>query len=151
MSSLDRSQLLASIHSHLSERIEAMYTDLRDLQDATSSNYKSTAGDKHDTEREMVRMEMDNLAKRIENEQRMLHQVEQCAGKNPTEKVATGSFVQTKDHLLFIGSAFGLLHLEKQAVMGISELSPVGNALLGKKHGETVDIHSRSYRILRIL
>lgn len=141
MSAPDRASLLAGIRQHLLSRLETLRDGLHELQTANASNAKSTAGDKHDTERAMTHMEMATLSQQVDAEKRHLHELEALERIHATQKISAGSIVHTQRHTLFIGIAFGRADIDGFSITGISVQSPLGQALLGKQKGESCTVN----------
>lgn len=149
--SIDRTAVLDAVASQLKERIQASLDELQALQAGNADNSKSTAGDKHDTERAMVHMEMENLSKRLDHERRLLHELEQLT-KQPTsaEKVSSGSIITTDRGVFLIGAAFGRMQVKGQFITGISIQSPLGKQCINKKTGDSIEVNGNIFTVLSI-
>ena len=76
--SLPRKQdVIAAAISIVSQKIERIKAVLDDLNDGNAQNSKSTAGDKHDTERAMVHLEIEKLSKSLSVEYAIRNDLEQ--------------------------------------------------------------------------
>jgi len=139
-------QALKLVQTKLLE-LEAHY---RDLQEGQSSNTKSTAGDKHDTEREMVEVELNNYSRQIQTQKQNLNSLKSIdpARKN---KVEQGALVQTENGWFYLSIPLGKIDLEGEKVWLISLASPMGQALNGKKTGEKFELNGVEKKILDVL
>jgi transcription elongation GreA/GreB family factor len=138
-------QTLNLVQTKLLE-LEAHYRDLREGQ---SSNTKSTAGDKHDTEREMVQAELNNYSRQIQAQKQNLNSLKSIdtARKN---KVEQGALVQTANGWFYISIPLGKMEFEGEHVWLISLASPMGQALKGKKAGEMFELNGVKKEILDV-
>ncbi|NQV52713.1 MAG: hypothetical protein HQ500_05985 [Flavobacteriales bacterium] len=127
-----------------------MRENLLELQSSNASNAKSTAGDKHDTERAMTHMEMATLSQQVDAEKRLLHELEALERQATHETVGPGCIVQTQRHNLFIGLAFGNMVVEGWPITGISVHSPLGKELLGLAKGETCSVNGMVHSVEQI-
>lgn len=144
---MDRTQIISELCEQIIQRLEEIRADLESMQATNASNSKSTAGDKHDTERAMVHMEMETLSKRLDNEVRILNDLEGASQAKPTETAKAGSIVRTDYQLFFLGIAFGKKELTQTSIMGISIASPLGGQLQGAKSGDRIVVNGVSYQI----
>ena len=139
-------QALKLVQVKLAE-LEAHY---RDLQEGQSSNSKSTAGDKHDTEREMVQAELNNYSRQIQAQKQNLNSLKSI---DPTrkQKVEQGALVQTENGWFYISIPLGKLEFENQKLWLISLASPMGQAINGKKTGEKFELNGVKQEIVDVL
>ncbi|MEQ9186168.1 MAG: hypothetical protein RLP15_00420 [Cryomorphaceae bacterium] len=151
MSTPARETVIIGIRKHLLSRLESMHESLLELQTANASNSKSTAGDKHDTERAMNHMEMATLSQQVDAEKRQLHELEALERSNAEKTIAKGSIVRTQRHNLFIGLAFGSVDIDGWTVTGISIQSPLGNALLGLSKGEQCSVNGMLHTVEEVI
>lgn len=126
--------------------LEAHY---RDLQEGQSSNTKSTAGDKHDTEREMVQAELNNYSRQIQVQKQNLNSLKSI-DPSPKSRVEKGALVQTAKGFFYISIPLGKIEVEGEKVWMISAASPIGQALTGKKAGEMFELNGVKQEILDV-
>ncbi len=146
----DRLTVIAGVRQHLLARLSTMRESLLELQSANASNAKSTAGDKHDTERAMTHMEMATLSQQVDAEKRLLHELDALERQPSQEIVGPGCIVRTQRHNLFIGLAFGNVVVENWPVTGISVQSPLGKELLDLGKGETCSVNGMAHTVVEI-
>lgn len=146
-----RKECLNSVSHHLNRRIQSTLDELQAMQSSNADNTKSTAGDKHDTERAMAHMEMENLSKRLENDRRLLHALEQVIKQLPGhDQVREGSIITTDRGIFLIGVACGRVAAGQSFITGISTQSPLGKHIIGKKQGAQVPINGNIFTIQAI-
>jgi hypothetical protein len=149
--STDRTRVLQAVEVHLTTRIQTTLDELDSLQASNADNTKSTAGDKHDTERAMVHMEMENLTQRLHQDRRMLYELEAFKKIQhvPTE-VIPGSLVSTDRGMFLTGIACGRVSFNARFITGISVQSPLGKQLIGRKTGDIIALNGNKFTLSEI-
>jgi transcription elongation GreA/GreB family factor len=149
--STDRTRALQAVEDHITSRIQHTLDELDGMQASNADNAKSTAGDKHDTERAMVHMEMENLTQRLQQARRMLHELEAFKKIRhvPTE-VISGSLVSTDRGVFLIGIACGRVSFNARFITGISIQSPLGKQLIGRKTGDIIALNGNKFTLSEI-
>ena len=144
----------SKIHQKALELVQIKLLELeahyRDLLEGQSSNTKSTAGDKHDTEREMVQAELNNYSRQIQAQKQNLNILKSI---DPTrkQKVEQGALVQTENGWFYLSIPLGKIDFDGEKVWLISLASPMGQALNGKKTGEKFELNGVEKEILDVL
>lgn len=140
-----------AIHNALQNQLEAkkqqLERHLEDLKAAAASDTKSSAGDKYETSREMIRQEMDKAMAMLSEYELQLEKVKAL---NPIEvyhSVQPGSLVHTDKASFYISVGFGKLMENGQAVFVISPQAPLARLLLGKQAGEMAEFNGMTYAI----
>lgn len=135
--------------------IEIVQQKLGSIQEALEgykkdlhSETKSSAGDKHETGRAMLQLEMEKLGQqhlRMTNELSVLKKI---SVKNNSEKVQLGCFVTTNLGTYFIATSLGAVAYQNQNIFVISINSPIGKLLLGKQRGEFIFFQGKKSELL---
>jgi transcription elongation GreA/GreB family factor len=124
---------------------------LNEMQEGLSSASESTAGDKHNTSRAMMHLEIEKVQKQIH--QLKVHQqtISRISLEKKFSEVGFGSLVSTNNGWLFFSIPVGSVKIQKESIQCVSAVSPIGQALKGKKSGEEVSFQSRSWIVNEIL
>ncbi len=133
------------------ERIGALRTAMNEAQVAGMEETKSSAGDKYETGRAMMHLEMEKLAGQLteaEKQKRMLLQMA-TAGGSP--QVQSGSVVYTSAGNYYLSVSAGVLRLDEQSFTSLSVASPLGSLLIGKTPGETITLNQKTIQILKVM
>jgi len=141
---------IAAAISIVSQKIERIKAVLDDLNDGNAQNSKSTAGDKHDTERAMVHLEIEKLSKSLSVEYSIRNDLEQIKPDNVNSVISNGSLVETSRGKFLIGAACGNVHVSSISVFCISEYSPLAKELSGKSSGEKVELNTNVFEIISV-
>ena len=149
--SLPRKQdVIAAAISIVSQKIERIKAVLDDLNDGNAQNSKSTAGDKHDTERAMVHLEIEKLSKSLSVEYAIRNDLEQIKADSVNSFISNGSLVETSRGVFLIGAACGNVSLGSTSVFCISAHSPLAIELNSKSVGDVAEVNGNDFLIKSI-
>ena len=149
--SLPRKQdVIAAAISIVSQKIERIKAVLDDLNDGNAQNSKSTAGDKHDTERAMVHLEIEKLSKSLSVEYAIRNDLEQIKADSVNSVISNGSLVETSRGVFLIGAACGNVSLGSTSVFCISAHSPLAIELNSKSVGDVAEVNGNDFLIKSI-
>jgi hypothetical protein len=146
---MDKKELIDTCRHHILDQLEGVRGQISDLKSSLESESKSTAGDKHDTGRAMIHLEMEKLGKQEQNLQKLLVL---CGKITDSIKASAGlgSLVKTDKALFFLGVPLGKIKWSGQDVLCISLASPLGKLFFSKKEGEELVFQSTTYKILDV-
>ena len=120
----------------LEEKINSLKNILLELEEASQSDSKSSAGDKHETARAMMQIEQEKISRQLGE---LLEQ------KTQLEK--GGVLIKTNKGFLFLSIALGKVLVDESTVMAISPQSPLGIKLNGLRTGDKTSINGADYLI----
>lgn len=147
----NRESILEAVHLHLLQRAADTRRTMADLQASLLHSGKSTAGDKHETDRAMVHLEMESLGRQMEGEKKTLHLIESVMTiKDAPETIDAGSIVETPTALFLLGPSFSRIMVGDKPMMGISLQSPLGQALHGKRKGDAVALAGVEHKVIGV-
>lgn len=128
-------------------QIATLEQAIQDAQTAASEDIKSSAGDKFETSREMMKAEIEKnnlqLAKALE----MLKYLKQINPELAKAQVGFGSLVSTNEGRYYFSVALGKVLLDEQPYLALSMASPIGKALNAREAGESVVFMGRTIHI----
>lgn len=143
--------LLNHCNAYVAQQIKRLNQQIVMVQQALTTQTKSSAGDKHETGRAMAQLEREKLGQQLviaEKTQQVLQKI--TLTKSP-KVIGVGSLVNTTKANYFIAIAAGKAVVNGQIVFCISAASPIGQLLLGKKVEETVSFNSKIQTITKIV
>jgi len=129
------------------QRINTASEALRQAQEASNDDTKSSAGDKFETSREMAQQDINRNKQLLADAQQQRAVLQSLADIGETNTVRSGSLVLTNQGSLYISISAGQLQLEGKTYFAISAASPVGKLLIGKAVGEKFDFNGKTYII----
>lgn len=102
---------------------------------------KSSAGDKHETGRAMLQLEMEKASQQLV----VVDEMKKVLDKIDIQKTANigclGSFIVTDKAMYYLAISAGKITLNDAEFYAVSTSSPIGKQLLGKKVGAIVNFN----------
>lgn len=133
--------LIRLCEQKLIEKARGLAKDVEELKQSMENETKSSVGDKHETARARMQAEEEKLS------MRMREITDQTMQMVRSDK----RLIITDKEIFLIAVALGKLELENKTVYVISAGSPLGNALIAGKAGETISFNQTDYHILEII
>ena len=147
---LDKAQLLDACMAHIAEQRASLEEQLKQLRTSQGSDTKSSAGDKHETGREMIAQEIGKIEGSLANLHKTQHDLGRVNMTRSSATVTAGSFVVTDTLHLFIAAALGKVQIGDTEVMVISTAAPLSKVFLGKQANEQVEFNGIQHHIKSI-
>jgi len=136
--------------TQVTEQLTILENTLASHQKALLSETKSSAGDKHETGRAMVQLEMEKTGKQLQESAKLQAVLAQVNYVKTSEHVCLGSLVYTSKGTYFISISLGKIALKNTEYYAVSPQAPIGRILLGKQAGDTVVWNEQPLKILKI-
>ena len=132
------------------KRLKTVQDIISSNQKALQSETKSSAGDKHETGRAMLQLEMEKASQQLAGIS-IMNQILSKIDISKTSKIAhLGSVIITNKANYFLSISAGQLSVENNTYFAISISSPIGKLLLGKKENEEVLFNGNLIKIKEI-
>ena len=103
-------------------------------------------GDKYETGREMIQLELNQLNTQLAKAMSQKKELSRISLTKKYDKVAFGSLVETSQGTYFISIGLGKVG----DVFVISLASPVGKLMMNKTEGDSFEINAKKVAILKI-
>ena len=145
-----KEQIINQLISILDEKLSHLNNHSKDLNDALSSETKSTAGDKHDTSRAMVHLEQEKVQHQFSSLQHQRYQLLSYLNSIPSDEVVAGSLIQTEHNTFLVGIGLGKQHLNGSIIYCIGAETPLAHQLLRKKVSDEFFFNGGMERIVGI-
>ena len=134
----------------VNKRLKTVQDIISSNQKALQSETKSSAGDKHETGRAMLQLEMEKASQQLEGIS-IMNQILSKVDISKSSKIAhLGSVIITNKANYFLSISAGQLSVENNTYFAISISSPIGKLLLGKKENEEVLFNGNLIKIKEI-
>ena len=137
--------------AHVNMRLQTIQTIISSHQKALSSETKSSAGDKHETGRAMLQLEMEKAGQQLAAVQQMQQTLAKINSSKPSTNIALGSVIKTSSAYYYLGISAGELTIKETVYFAISPSSPIGKLLMGKKVEDTFIWRGKEIKIDRVL
>lgn len=135
---------------HLLQRIEAAQAAIESLQSEANEETKSSFGDKYETGRAMMQLEIEKYSQQLSEVLKMRSALERIDVSRVTDQVIPGSVAITNSGNFFVSVSAGQLIVEDLTFVAISPSSPVGARLLNLRPNESFFFHDKKYTILDV-
>ena len=142
--------LHALCHAFIEQRIGAARTAMQAAQESSSSETKSSAGDKYETGREMANAERDRNAAHMQQAQQLQAELARISPDAPCDTVRPGALVITSLGRFYISISAGKLVLDGPEIFAVSAAAPVAVALKGRRAGEEAAFNGKLVRVLAV-
>lgn len=138
---------LLFVNNKLSTIEEVISSNQKALQTET----KSSAGDKHETGRAMLQLEMEKAGQQLSVVAQMKDVLARIDISKPATVAHLGTIVKTTNNTYFLSISAGKITLENKDYFAVSTDSPIGKLLLGKQETAEVLWNNTSIKILEII
>ena len=145
-----KKQLYQQCLDDVNERLETINRTILSNQTALHSETKSSAGDKHETGRAMLQLEMEKAGQQLKSVQQMKDILARIDPEKRSELAILGSLVETSLGTYFLSVSVGQIVLENQSYFAISTSSPIGKLLLGKEQGAILAWNGKQFQVNKI-
>ena len=145
METLIKPALHTLCHAFIEQRISAARTAMQAAQESSSSETKSSAGDKYETGREMANAERDRNAAHMQQAQQLQAELARISPDAPCDTVRPGALVRTSLGTFYISISAG--QLPGTDVFAVSPAAPVAVALKGLRVGQEAVFNGKTVRI----
>ncbi len=132
-------------------QILATQKEITDAQEVANSETKSSAGDKYETTRAMMQIEIANCTKRLAEQQKLHNILKQINFQQTYLVVTMGTLVLSNQGKFFISAGIGKIEMKQEIYFAISQHSPLGEKFYQKKVGDEFILNERKYIILELL
>jgi transcription elongation GreA/GreB family factor len=132
-------------------RISSIQDAMKAAQSDAGEETKSSAGDKYETGRAMMHLEIEKLSMQLNDAVKARQILEQLDPDKETHQVQLGSIVLTTNGNFFMAISAGPFKAEGKDFFCISPGSPIGGVLLGKKAGEGFSFRNKEGIVKKVL
>ncbi len=130
------------------ERLKTITQVMDANKTALASESKSSAGDKHETGRAMLQLEMEKAGQQLKYVNEMKEVLSKIKLSKKSGYAGLGSLVITDKATYFLAVSLGIVSIADSEYVVVSLKSPIGKQLLDKKVGDILAFNGA--RILEI-
>ena len=147
---INKADFLNAMHERVRCGISEASVILDGIQESIDSETQSTAGDKHDTSRELMQQERNKAAQNLQNQISMDSLVLKLKTITVSYKVRFGSLVLTNVGWFFIGLPLGRIQFEDKDILCVSGNAPAAKLLESERVGASIEMNGKNIEILSI-
>tara|TARA_B110000116_G_scaffold214067_1_gene190412 strand:- start:319 stop:777 length:459 start_codon:yes stop_codon:yes gene_type:complete len=145
-----KQELFKQCEIFVNKRLQTVEEVISSNQKGLQSETKSSAGDKHETGRAMMQLEMEKAGQQLAG----IYEMKEVLSKINIAKHSNighlGSVIITNVATYFLAIAAGQITLAGNVYFAVSVSSPIGKLLLGKSENEVISFNSIDHYILKI-
>lgn len=128
-----KEQLLNKCFDFVTEKETSILKTIESNKKDLFSETKSSAGDKHETGRAMIQLEMEKAGQQLSVANEMIEALKRISIDESSEIIKLGSLIKTTKGTYFLAISVGQLKVENDIYFVVSSKSPIGKQLLGKQ------------------
>ncbi|MFT6699119.1 MAG: transcription elongation GreA/GreB family factor [Porticoccaceae bacterium] len=145
-----KQELFKHCKAFVNKRAQTVEEIISSNQKALQSETKSSAGDKHETGRAMLQLEMEKAGQQLEGISQMNEILSKINFSEASNKAHLGSIIFTEKANYFLSISAGQIIIDRQKYFAVSVSSPIGKLLLGKSENEVISFNDIKHKILKI-
>jgi len=138
-----KSELFKACMQYVNQRVDTVHQIIRSNQNALVSETKSSAGDKHETGRAMLQLEMEKAGQQLAAVDEMRVVLSKIKDMEHSKVIKLGSLVITDHANYFLAISAGQIKISNIMFYAVSPVSPIGKLLLGKTEGDDFNFNQK--------
>jgi transcription elongation GreA/GreB family factor len=147
-------ELKARIHAlclaAIDQRIDNARQAMAMSQEAANEETKSAAGDKYETTRAMMQLEIEKDSAQLAEAQKLRQVLVQINPAKAFAAIQAGSLVLTSEGNFYVAVSAGQFVVDGQTYVAISTASPIGAKMMGLKQGDRFQWNKKDYVITTV-
>tara|TARA_R110001592_G_scaffold78741_1_gene236014 strand:- start:3754 stop:4203 length:450 start_codon:yes stop_codon:yes gene_type:complete len=146
-----KQELFKQCEAFVNKRAQTVEEIISSNQKALHSETKSSAGDKHETGRAMLQLEMEKASQQFAGIQEMKEILSKINTTKTSKFAHLGSVIFTDSTNYFLSISAGKLTVGGVDFFAISVSSPIGKLLLGSNENKELSFNGKEIKIREIL
>ena len=138
-----KKSLYKSCVEFVDQREETINVIITSNHNALTSETKSSAGDKHETGRAMLQLEIEKASQQLDGIHEMRLILSKISIDDISEVIKLGSVVITNHANYFLAISAGEINILGIKYFAVSTASPIGKLLLSKSKGNAFDFNHK--------
>lgn len=138
-----KKQLLQACVDFVMQKQQSIEAIITSHKNSLESETKSSAGDKHETGRAMLQLEMEKAGQQLAEVHKMKATLERINLEQNPQKGALGSLITTKGFNYFLAISIGKVIVNETDYFVVSTGSPIGKQLLGIEKGAVIPMNNQ--------
>jgi hypothetical protein len=146
-----KKQLYNQCFDFIESRLITIKGTINDIQESLNSETKNSSGDKHETGRAMLQIDMEKAGNQLNEIQKIKDVLKKVDITKRSETVRLGSVVYTSKANYFIAISAGNMFVEDKQFYAIATDTPIGQLLASKTIGEEIIFRDEKISIENVL
>jgi transcription elongation GreA/GreB family factor len=143
--------LFRQCEAFANKRLQTVEAVISSNRLALQSETKSSAGDKHETGRAMLQLEMEKAGQQLAGIMQMKEILAKVDILKTSKNVCLGSVIFTEKVNYFLSISAGQLEVANKIYFAVSVSSPIGKLLLGKQENDVISFNGMLYKVQKIV
>ena len=136
---------------YVNKRIDTVQQAIMSAREAADEETKNSTGDKYETGRAMMQLEIENQVVQLKEAQKLSDEIRNIRPGKHSDDVQAGSLVRTNLGTYFLAIGAGKITIDEQDYFAVAISSPIGQLLMGKKAGDSFELNGRSYTVEQVI
>lgn len=145
-----KQELYNACQYFVTNKLQTIEKTIQSNKNALNSETKSSAGDKHETGRAMLQLEMEKAGQQLKTANEMQQQLDRVDMGHSSEIGCLGSIIQTNQLNYYLVISIGKIATKQGDYFAISPQSPIGKLLLGKSKGDQITFNNKQILIEKV-
>jgi len=142
-----KEELLTHCQQLVDNRITLAKKLIAEAQHAANQDSKSSMGDKYETTREMMALEMRKASEQLQEASKLKKVLSSINPIQHSSKVGIGSLIETSIGDFFVSVSLGKIDIGKRELFVLSAVSPLGKMLVDKQVGDAFEFNKQQVKI----
>lgn len=144
-----KEQLIETVRTELNRKYKEALTYVQQLQESLFLESKSSIGDKHETARSMIQIEIEQASKQLKKVEKLINTFKKIKTINRTS-IGLGSLIETNHAWYYISIPLGKVLVNQQEVFCLSQTAPLSSILMQQKIGSHFYFTSKTFKIVNV-
>ena len=145
-----KKKLMDHCHQYVNSRIDHAQKAIIELQSSANEETKSSAGDKYETGRAMIQIEIQNLKMQLSESLKLKQILNQIDITDKINRIGPGSIVKTDSANYFLAISAGTFSIENEKYYTMALDAPVAMLLKGLVKGDIFIFNKRNITIKEV-
>lgn len=148
---MEKQKLIQACSNYLKDKINSLNTIINEVTESSNLESKSSAGDKHETSKAMMQLEIEKLGTQLKEAEGQLAEFEKINFNKNFQSIEQGCLVKTNKGYFLIAGSIGKITIDDDIVFVISSKSPLAIAFNTKQQNDIVSFNGTDYIINNII
>ena len=145
-----KSELHVQCLAIVNQRIAVVEQAIADAQATANSDTKSSAGDKYETTRSMMQLEIEQNSTQLAEAVKLKDVLRKIDPLMNTTVIQSGSLVITNHGNFYLAVSVGSVTITNESYVVLSPAAPVGALMMGLKPGNEFTFNKKVFKVLQV-
>ena len=145
-----KKELYNKCSEYAKNRVSNIKEAIDGLKEAADEETKNTTGDKYETGRAMMQLEIENYTTQLAEARKLVEQMDRVSPNSICQTIESGCLVFTSQGNYYFAISVGKLSVDGKDYFAVAPTSPIGNVMLEKKAGDEVTLNGRKFTITKV-